>query len=229
MKKHDSAEQHIDEQWIEELLAISEEEKMTPKQISILQAAIEVFSEKGYAAAATSEIAQKAGVAEGTIFRYYKTKKDLLLSILGPAMSRMLAPFIMRNFNVVLDLPYDSFEEFLRAFMINRLEFARKNCKILKILIQEIPFQPTLRAQFMENILNKVLERVIEIVEHFKAKGEVIELPTPAILRFTISSIVGYLLNRLLLQPEKEWNDEEQINLTIHFIMHGIGGAAPPI
>jgi AcrR family transcriptional regulator len=229
MKKHDSAEQHIDEQWIEELLAISEEEKMTPKQISILQAAIEVFSEKGYAAAATSEIAQKAGVAEGTIFRYYKTKKDLLLSILGPAMSRMLAPFIMRNFNVVLDLPYDSFEEFLRAFIINRLEFARKNCKILKILIQEIPFQPTLRAQFMENILNKVLERVIEIVEHFKAKGEVIELPTPAILRFTISSIVGYLLNRLLLQPEKEWNDEEQINLTIHFIMHGIGGAAPPI
>jgi hypothetical protein len=81
----------------------------------------------------------------------------------------------------------------------------------------------------MENILNKVLGRVIEIVEHFKAKGEVIELPTPAILRFTISSIVGYLLNRLLLQPEKEWNDEEQINLTIHFIMHGIGGAAPPI
>jgi AcrR family transcriptional regulator len=229
MKKQDSAEQHIDEQWIEELLAIGEEEKMTPKQVSILQAAIEVFSEKGYAAAATSEIAQRAGVAEGTIFRYYKTKKDLLLSIIGPAMSRMLAPFIMRNFNVVLDLPYDSFEEFLRAFMINRLEFARKNFKILKILIQEIPFQPTLRAQFMENILNKVLERVIEIVEHFKAKGEVIELPTPAILRFTISSVVGYLLNRLLLQPEKEWNDEEQINLTIQFIMHGIGGASSSI
>ncbi|MNO27861.1 Fatty acid metabolism regulator protein [compost metagenome] len=229
MKKHDSEEQHLDEQWIEELLAIGEEEKMTSKQISILQAAIEVFSEKGYAAAATSEIAQKAGVAEGTIFRYYKTKKDLLLSIIGPAMSRMLAPFIMRNFNVVLDVPYDSFEEFLRAFMINRLEFARKNFKILKILIQEIPFHPTLRAQFVENILSKVLERVIEIVEHFKAKGEVIELPTPAILRFTISSVVGYLLNRLLLQPEKEWNDEEQINLTIHFIMHGIGGAVTPI
>lgn len=57
------------------LLAISQEEKMTPKQIAILEAAIEIFSDKGYSAAATSEIAQKAGVAEGTIFRYYKTKR----------------------------------------------------------------------------------------------------------------------------------------------------------
>lgn len=229
MKEHDSAEQNIEEQWIEELLNISEEDKLTPKQISILHAAIEVFSEKGYAAAATSEIAQKAGVAEGTIFRYYKTKKDLLLSIIGPTMSRMLAPYVLRNFNGVLDVPYDSFEEFLRSFIINRLEFARRNFKILKILIQEIPFQPVLREQFAENILSKVLERVIEIVEHFKAKGEVIELPTPAILRFTISSIGGYLLNRLLLQPEKDWNDEEEINLTIRFIMHGISGVAVPI
>ena len=229
MKEYDSTEQNIEEQWIEELLAICEEDKLTPKQISILHAAIEVFSEKGYAAAATSEIAQKAGVAEGTIFRYYKTKKDLLLSIIGPTMSRMLAPFVLRNFNGVLDVPYDSFEEFLRSFIVNRLEFARRNFKMLKILIQEIPFQPLLREQFAENILSKVLERVIEIVEHFKSKGEVIELPTPAILRFTISSIGGYLLNRLLLQPEKDWNDEEEINLTIRFIMHGISGVATPI
>lgn len=84
MKEHDSAERNIEEQWIEELLAISEEDKLTPKQISILHAAIEVFSEKGYAAAATSEIAQKAGVAEGTIFRYYKTKKIYCSPSLAP-------------------------------------------------------------------------------------------------------------------------------------------------
>lgn len=229
MKEHDSTDQNIEEQWIEELLTFSEDEKLTPKQISILQAAIEVFSEKGYSAAATSEIAQKAGVAEGTIFRYYKTKKDLLLSIVGPAMSRMLAPFVLRNFNGILDVPYDSFEEFLRALMLNRLEFARKNFKILKILIQEIPFQPKLREQFVEHISSKVLERIIDIVEHFKAKGEVIEVPTPAIIRFTTSAVIGYLLHRLLLQPEKEWNDEEEINLTISFILQGIGRTAAPI
>ncbi|ULO08612.1 TetR/AcrR family transcriptional regulator [Paenibacillus sp. 19GGS1-52] len=214
-----------DEQWVEELLSISKEEKMTPKQISILQAAIDVFSEKGFSATATSEIAQKAQVAEGTIFRYYKTKKELLLAIVGPTMSRMIAPFVLRNFNGVLDVPFDSYEEFLRAFIVNRLEFARKNFKIIKIVIQEIPFQPALREEFMENVMSKVLERVVAITEHFKEKGQLIDVPTPAILRFTISSAVGYLLTRLLLQPEKDWNDEEEINLIVRFILHGIGGS----
>lgn len=194
METDNAAEQQHEEQWIEELLAISQEEKMTPKQIAILEAAIEIFSDKGYSAAATSEIAQKAGVAEGTIFRYYKTKKDLLLSIVGPTMSRMIAPFVMRNFDGVLDGPPESYEAFLRAFMVNRLEFARKNFKILKILIQEIPFQPALREQFAENVLGQVLERVTAITEHFKEKGEIIDMPTPAIIRFTVSSVIGYLL-----------------------------------
>lgn len=48
---------------------------LTPKQAKILQAAVEIFAEKGYAATSTSEIAKRAGVAEGTIFRHYKTKK----------------------------------------------------------------------------------------------------------------------------------------------------------
>lgn len=217
-----AADDHMGEQWIQELINLSEDEKMTPKQFAILQAAIEVFSDKGYSAAATSEIAQKAGVAEGTIFRYYKTKKDLLLSIVGPTMSRMIAPFVLRNFNGVLDLPFDSYEDFLRAFIVNRLDFARKNFKIIKILIQEIPFQPALREQFVEHIIGKVVERVEIIIEHFKQKGEIIEVPTPAIIRFSVSTVIGFLLARLLLMPDKEWNDEEEIELTIKFIMNGI-------
>jgi AcrR family transcriptional regulator len=222
----ESAEQHDKEQWIEELLAVKEDGQMTPKQISILEAAIEIFSDKGFSAASTSEIAQKAGVAEGTIFRYYKTKKDLLLSIVGPTMSRMIAPFVMRNFNGVLDMPFESYEAFLRAFIVNRLEFARKNFKIIRILVQEIPFQPALREQFAENVLAQVLERVTAITEHFKAEGEVIDAPTPAIIRFTVSSVIGYLLARLLLMPEKDWDDEEEISQLIRFMLHGIGGPA---
>lgn len=47
MEKDKAAEQQGQEQWIQELLALSEKEQMTPKQRSILQAAIDTFSEKG--------------------------------------------------------------------------------------------------------------------------------------------------------------------------------------
>ncbi|WP_339219935.1 TetR/AcrR family transcriptional regulator [Paenibacillus sp. FSL H8-0332] len=212
------------DQWVQELLDLSEKEQVTPKQLSILRAAIDVFAEKGFSAAATSEIAQKAGVAEGTIFRYYRTKKELLLAIVVPTMSRMIAPFVLRNFSGVLDVPFESYEAFLKAFMLNRLEFVRRNLKIVKILIQEIPFQPALKEQLTENIFEQVLERVTTITEHFKAQGEVIDAPTPAIIRFTVSAIVGYLLVRLLLMPEHDWDDEAEIEQTVSFILHGIGG-----
>lgn len=140
-------------------------------------------------------------------------------------MSRMIAPFVMRNFSGVLDVPFESYEAFLKAFMVNRLDFARKNLKIIRILIQEIPFQPALREQLVENILSQVLERVTVITEHFKEQGQIMDAPTPAIIRFTISSVIGYLLARLLLMPDHDWNDEEEIEQTVSFIMHGIGGA----
>lgn len=139
-------------------------------------------------------------------------------------MSRMIAPFVLRNFSGVLDVPFESYEAFLKAFMVNRLEFVRRNLKIVKILIQEIPFQPALKEQLTENIFEQVLARVTVITEHFKAEGEVIDAPTPAIIRFAISAIAGYLLTRLVLMPEQDWNDEAEIEQTISFILHGIGG-----
>src|SRR2546430_14965059 len=46
--------------------------------------AAEVFAEGGLEGATTAEIAQRAGVAEGTIFKRFRTKRDLLLAVVGP-------------------------------------------------------------------------------------------------------------------------------------------------
>ena len=48
-----------------------------------MQAAAEVFGEKGYGGATISEIAGKAGIAEASIYQYFKSKEDLLLSVPG--------------------------------------------------------------------------------------------------------------------------------------------------
>ena len=58
--------------------------KQTDKQKKIIEVAIATFAEKGYSNTPTSEIAKKAGVAEGTIFKHYGTKENLLLSIMIP-------------------------------------------------------------------------------------------------------------------------------------------------
>ena len=55
--------------------------KKAIKRESIIQAAIGVFSKKGFQAATISEIARRAGVAEGSIYQYFKNKEDLFFSI----------------------------------------------------------------------------------------------------------------------------------------------------
>ncbi|MGC4378099.1 TetR/AcrR family transcriptional regulator [Fictibacillus sp. Mic-4] len=212
-----------DQEWLAEILQVKDEEKLTDKQKKIIAAAIEIFSEKGYSASSTSEIAKRAGVAEGTIFRHYKTKKELLISIVGPMMAKLIAPFIIRDVDKVLKKDFDHFEDFLRAMIENRREFIKNNLPVLKILLQEIPFHPELKELFMEHIAKKLYERFKRVVEHFQKKGELIDMPSNSVIRLTVSSIVGYLLAKYILLPDARWDDEKEIERTIAFIMHGLG------
>lgn len=55
---------------------------MTEKKEQILNAALELFANQGYAATSTSRIAKFAGVSEGLIFRHFESKEGLLQAIL---------------------------------------------------------------------------------------------------------------------------------------------------
>src|SRR5712691_425316 len=57
------------------------------KRRRILQAAVKVFARKGYFAARVAEIAEKAGVADGTIYLYFGGKEDILVSLFDEVMS----------------------------------------------------------------------------------------------------------------------------------------------
>ena len=61
------------------------------KRERILQAAIRVFAKKGFYATRVSEIAKAAGVADGTIYLYFKNKDDLLVSIFDDRIKKLIA------------------------------------------------------------------------------------------------------------------------------------------
>ncbi|PAD25676.1 TetR family transcriptional regulator [Niallia circulans] len=203
-------------------IILKEEQSITDKQKKILMAAIEAFSEKGYAATSTSEIARMAGVAEGTIFRHYKTKKDLLLTLLSPLLSTLIAPRVIKDFDKVLNASHDSFEDFLRAVVKNRMEFLQHNIALFKILIQEIPFHDDLRETFKNQISVNIFRRLQEIMENYREKGEIISIPPFSAVRLTVSSIFGYFISRYLLLPDIKWDDDEEIERTIQFILYGL-------
>src|SRR5512146_571364 len=60
------------------------------KRERILRAAIKIFSQKGFFNAKVSEIARAAGVADGTIYLYFKNKDDLLISLFEEKMGEIV-------------------------------------------------------------------------------------------------------------------------------------------
>src|SRR4030067_948294 len=61
------------------------------KRDRILRAAIKIFSQKGFFNSKVSDIAQAAGVADGTIYLYFKNKDDLLISLFEEKMAEVVA------------------------------------------------------------------------------------------------------------------------------------------
>src|SRR3954470_20819797 len=61
------------------------------KRDRILEAAIKVFAAEGFYNAKVSQIAQEAGVADGTIYLYFKSKDDLLINLFEDRMERVNA------------------------------------------------------------------------------------------------------------------------------------------
>ena len=61
------------------------------KRVRILDAAVRVFAKKGFYATRVSEVAKAAGVADGTIYLYFKSKDELLVSLFEDRVERLLA------------------------------------------------------------------------------------------------------------------------------------------
>lgn len=58
------------------------EESRLRRRSEIVRAAVDVFAARGYFSARMREVAERAGVADGTLYLYFKGKEDLLVSIL---------------------------------------------------------------------------------------------------------------------------------------------------
>src|SRR6188768_4248813 len=63
----------------------------TGKREAILRAAIKVFAGKGYFNSKVADIASAAGIADGTVYLYFKSKDEILHSIFDQAMAEFIA------------------------------------------------------------------------------------------------------------------------------------------
>ncbi len=64
---------------------------ITDKRVAILRAAIKVFARNGYFNSKVSDIASEAGIADGTVYLYFKSKEEVLHSVFDRLMEEMIS------------------------------------------------------------------------------------------------------------------------------------------
>ncbi|MBO0763888.1 MAG: TetR/AcrR family transcriptional regulator [Hyphomicrobiaceae bacterium] len=145
---------------------------------AILEAALDVFGAQGFAAAKLDDVADKAGVAKGTIYLHFKDKQDLFEQMVREEVFPVIAR--LEELAKVPDLPA---ELVLRAmfdvFRTQVLGTRRKD--LLRLILTEGPRFPSIAAFYHREVVARGLTLMSELLNRARATGE---LSTEGLARF---------------------------------------------
>ncbi|MDH4262439.1 MAG: TetR/AcrR family transcriptional regulator [Spirochaetia bacterium] len=195
---------------------------MTEKQKKIYESALEIFAEKGFSGTSTGEIAKKAGVAEGLIFKHFKNKKLLFQKIAFMAVEKTILPLTILRTKKILSENYTDLRFFLNLFFNERLDFIKKHRTFLRIIIQEMSFDAELQNFAKKQFTEKMFPMVSEFIKRHQKKGVIIDLDPSIIIRMVMSSFLGYSILRFILSSDEEWDDDMQIKSMIDILCNGL-------
>jgi TetR/AcrR family transcriptional regulator, fatty acid metabolism regulator protein len=132
------------------------------KRRRIIDAAVKVFAEKGFFGAKVSEIADAAGVADGTIYLYFKSKDDILISLFQEKMSE-----IVKQLQAILsDLPDP--ETKMRRYVIEHLKLVASQPELMQVLTVELRQS----ARFIKEYSPKAFARYLAVIGMIIEEGQ---------------------------------------------------------
>lgn len=126
-----------------------------PKYKQIVDAAVIVIAENGYHQAQVSKIAKEAGVADGTIYLYFKNKEDILVSVFREKMG-----IFVKNLEVIVNKDVDTSEK-LRKMILNHFRVLHDD-RHLGIVTQLELRQSGKKLRFR---INEVLKEYLDLLD----------------------------------------------------------------
>jgi AcrR family transcriptional regulator len=136
----------------------------------ICAAALDVFAEKGFAAAKLDEIARRAGVSKGTLYLYFTDKEQLFRAVVrdtvAPNVENLRAGLIQTG------LP---FADLVRLFLTNFVEMTNRVPvgAVAKMVISESRNFPELAKVWHDEVVQRGIGTLTALIEMAQARGEV--------------------------------------------------------
>lgn len=167
------------------------------KRELIREAAIRVFSEKGFHRTRAEEIAQAAGVAVGTIYNYFKNKDEILLDIFATEFEERKRFFAQLRRS---GLPV---AEQLRKILQEHFRLLEEQQELMQVLLRE-RFEPSkeLRAK-LAKLHREIVGYIEELLRRGVAEGWIREC-NPRVIAHALFGAIEAVIACGLIYPEDE-------------------------
>lgn len=189
-------------------------EKMPAGKKKVILAALDLFSNRGFHATTTAAIAKRAGVSEGTIYKYFRSKEDLLSSLLIPLIVQLRDNFFIR-FN-----DYSNLSDLIDFVIQDRLEFVEDNFEVIKLSIQDLLTDNYYTQQFKDSFSDQSGSNdfLQEIKDRFPEINQ--SLSTVQFVRVLLGPIISYVLQNRVFDLKS--SQQEDMKLIKKQIMAGL-------
>lgn len=196
--------------------------KSNKKEI-ILDTAVKIFFQKGFNATTTSEIAREAGVAEGTIFRYFKTKKELLLGTMEKFSIFLGEILITVQINKIIEKHNkDDYKGILLAIAKDRMKILDEHWEVIQVIMKEMQYHKELKDYFLNNVVQKGKVILEEFIQRGIDAGFFRDVHPTIAARMLIGNLGIFLLQRKLVPELINMDDDSQLEIIIDLIFDGL-------
>jgi len=186
----------------------------------IIEAALEEFARRGFAATRLEDVAERAGVTKGTIYFYFKDKEELFKaaarSSLAPALGEIEA--LGANFE-------GSAEELLRLHLRAIYPKLVKNPRarqILRLLIAEGPQFPELVDFYYRDIISHGLAILRRVIERGVKRREFRRTRATDFPQVVFGPVLAAIIWSLLLAKQHPLDFDAYANTHVDLILNGL-------
>jgi TetR/AcrR family transcriptional regulator, fatty acid metabolism regulator protein len=183
------------------------------KHQKILQAAIKVFSEKGFYNSRVSEIAKEADVADGTIYLYFKNKDDILISLFEEEFGKFV-----QNMQVELGKEKDPLQK-IKRFAIVHLSLVTKHPHLGEVMGVEVRQSTKFMKEYVNKPFIEYLNIIRSVVIEGQEKGFLRKDLTPGVMKRAFFGALDEMARYWVLSTKKKHSiDQAAIQISDIFI-----------
>ncbi|HVO74445.1 MAG TPA: TetR/AcrR family transcriptional regulator [Ignavibacteriaceae bacterium] len=157
----------------------------------ILEAALQVFAKEGYYSSTISAIANKAGISQGLMYNYFKSKEELLNELMIGLIENIMSEFMPLK-------PGEKIEQKDIIKIINAtIDLVLEKPEFWKLYFS-VFIQPDVMAMVMDKMMKMSEPYLKELVKYFKEKGE----KDPVAMMRYFSAVLDGIQLHCMIDPE---------------------------